>query len=310
MRHLLAVLCCLAMAGNAFAYEVTATGSGSTPDEAVQSALRAAVERATGAYIYSESKVKDAALISDVILSVSKSLVDRYSVVSSNFSDGLHHATIKADIKPSDIKPVLASHKLPTLDESLNNYHLVTGRMNRLFQASEILKRFNSKPASAAYNIDFVSYEILEIGIDTVKLRIKYNISHNRFFWDEFFDFMNLIVESTLPKGTDISSSREVWSGGAVCLGFTDNYHCDNPVVIDKALVNIVRKARTAKVVMSVGNKWKLSTDFFDLYMATLRKEARIPEKIPHGGLFKEVDVEVSADVVKNMHLVKVALSP
>ena len=311
MKTMVMVLCILFMFGQAFAYEVTASGSGVSPDDAVQSALRAAVERAAGAYIYTETSVQDSALLSDTILSVSKSLVNRYSVVSSSFHDGLHHATIKADISASDIKPFLVASKLPTIDESLKNYHVVKNRMNRLLQANDILQKFHSKPASAVYDVQFLDYEVLSIGTKSVKLRLNYVVSLNRFYWDEFFSFMNQITEGVPPNDRWVEVINTDYADRYACIGFSNSTTtCDNPVLVDAALSKNVAKHRTARLVVSIGNAWSIKTEPFQFLISEIKPPRKSEEKITPKGLAQSIDVDVDASVIKNMPEIRLALVP
>lgn len=312
MKTMIMVLCILFMFGQAFAYEVTASGSGAYPDDAVQSALRAAVERAAGAYIYAETSVQDSALLSDTILSVSKSLVNRYSVVSSSFHDGLHHATIKADISASDIKPFLVASRLPTIDESLKNYHVVKNRMNRLLQANDILQKFHSKPASAVYDVQFLDYEVLSIGTKSVKLRLNYVVSLNRFYWDEFFGFMNQITEGVPPNNRWVEVINTDYADRYVCIGFDRRSYdrCDNPVLVDAALKQNVVKIRTARLIVSIGNSRIARTEPFEFWLSTIKPPYKRVEKITPKGLVQSIDVDVDASVIKNMPEIRLALVP
>lgn len=77
--------------------EVTVVGMGMTKKDAVRDALRKAVERAAGTYIYSQSKTKDFVLIRDTILTRSAGFVQSYEEISAKQSeDGVWAIKVKA----------------------------------------------------------------------------------------------------------------------------------------------------------------------------------------------------------------------
>ena len=62
---------------------VTVTGAGMTNAQAVKDALRKAVEKGAGTYIYSQSKVRDFVLVRDTILARAAGFVQSYKVLSA-----------------------------------------------------------------------------------------------------------------------------------------------------------------------------------------------------------------------------------
>ena len=85
----------------AMATDITVTGLGTTSDEATQSALRSAVEFASGVYIHSTTTVVDSALASDKIIAASQARVDNYKVLSKKkMEDGAFLVTLVASIEP------------------------------------------------------------------------------------------------------------------------------------------------------------------------------------------------------------------
>ncbi len=84
--------------------EVTASGSGTTKDEAVKDAQRKAIERGAGAYIHSQSETRDYQLIYDTILARAAGYLQEYKVVSASENDGIITVKIKAVVSVKGIE--------------------------------------------------------------------------------------------------------------------------------------------------------------------------------------------------------------
>ncbi len=93
--------------------EVTATGNGSivggdaahAKDDAVEDALRKAVEQTLGTMIQAESLVENAQLIEDRILSKTEGYVQKYSIIhEGRTADDMYEVTVKAVVKTADLK--------------------------------------------------------------------------------------------------------------------------------------------------------------------------------------------------------------
>lgn len=90
--------------------EVTVTGQGEDKDEAVRDALRKAVEKGSGAFVYSQSEVKDFALLRDTIMVRAAGFVQSYKVLSAvEAIDGTWLVKIKAVVTVKGIKDAWAT---------------------------------------------------------------------------------------------------------------------------------------------------------------------------------------------------------
>jgi len=84
--------------------EVTVTGAGVDKDEAIRDAMRKAVERAAGTYIYSQSKTRDFALVRDTVLTRSAGFIQSHKIISAAKSaDGLWEVKIRAVVSVKGI---------------------------------------------------------------------------------------------------------------------------------------------------------------------------------------------------------------
>ena len=79
--------------------EVTVVGQGMDKDEALRDALRKAVERGAGTFIFSQSETKDFALVRDTVLARSAGFVQKYDIVSQSTSpDGVVELKVRATV--------------------------------------------------------------------------------------------------------------------------------------------------------------------------------------------------------------------
>jgi len=86
------------LSATAFAKNVTVTGTGTTPSEAENDALRAAVENTVGILVDSETLVQNSMLINDQIYTQSRGFVNEYSVVSREQIANGWRVTINATV--------------------------------------------------------------------------------------------------------------------------------------------------------------------------------------------------------------------
>ena len=86
------------LSATALAKNVTVTGTGTTPSEAENDALRAAVENTVGILVDSETLVQNSMLINDQIYTQSRGFVNEYSVVSREQIANGWRVTINATV--------------------------------------------------------------------------------------------------------------------------------------------------------------------------------------------------------------------
>lgn len=86
------------LSATAFAKNVTVTGTGITPSDAENDALRAAVENTVGVLVDSETLVQNSILISDQIYTQSRGFVNDYTVLSREQVGDIWRVTINATV--------------------------------------------------------------------------------------------------------------------------------------------------------------------------------------------------------------------
>ncbi len=89
--------------------EIVATGlgggkdPGKARDDAIDDAMRKAVEQGVGTYVSSESLVKNMTLVEDRIYSESRGFIDSYKILSEKRDDGVDEVTISAVVKMGNL---------------------------------------------------------------------------------------------------------------------------------------------------------------------------------------------------------------
>lgn len=92
-------------AGGSNLKEVTVTGAGVNEKEALQDAMRKAVETGAGTFIYSHSETKDFALVKDTVLSRSAGFIQSHKVLSAKeVGDGTWEVKITAVVSIQGIE--------------------------------------------------------------------------------------------------------------------------------------------------------------------------------------------------------------
>jgi Tfp pilus assembly protein PilF len=93
---------------------IDAEGSGSNREQAVYSALRAAVEQGVGLFVSSDTKVENFQLIHDKIFTRTRGYVSRYKVIdgSERTEYGLTHIKVRAEVSTARIRDDLEAIRL------------------------------------------------------------------------------------------------------------------------------------------------------------------------------------------------------
>ncbi len=114
---------------------VTATGEGPSKSEAIQSALRRAVEQGVGVLIKSTTRVEDFQIMEDKIYSHSQGYVSKYEILSSLKKGDEHVVTVKAVVDEVVLKEDLKA--IGALKMEMGN--------------PRILVAFSNKPSGKAF---------------------------------------------------------------------------------------------------------------------------------------------------------------
>jgi len=184
---------------------INVVGTGATKDEAIQDALRTAVERAVGVYIFSKTEVENFQVVKDKIISSSRGYVNNYTIVKEDQKEGMIFLTLDVDVNVSSIKATVRKDiKSVTIDEALKDYSLVKQRMDRLKKAEEIVNAIVMRPIDEAYTVDFVGYEIKSVRRDRAVIDFYVKLALNPFYWNAYRDTLKHLEESC--RNPDVTS--------------------------------------------------------------------------------------------------------
>lgn len=141
MKKMLGVLfilvtaCVLCIVPVSTAGVITSTGEGQSKDDAIQSALRRAVEQGVGVLIKSSTRVEDFQVMEDKIYSHSEGYVSKYDILSSSKKGDEHVVTVKAVVNEVVLKEDLKA--IGALKAEIGN--------------PRILVAFSNKPSSKTF---------------------------------------------------------------------------------------------------------------------------------------------------------------
>jgi len=185
-------------------YSIMVTGSGKSRDEAINFALREAVERAVGAFVYSTTSVENFQLLKDEIFTTTRGMVQSFDIVKEEKSENTFFITLQVIVKADEIKfKIDRSQKAVTFDNAMKDYALILNRREKLLKQTELLKAINDVPINRRYSIDYTGYEIVGVSLKQVNVELKARISLNPFFWDTYSKIIETIA-------TDCSSKNVV----------------------------------------------------------------------------------------------------
>lgn len=177
-------------------YHITVTGSGASRDDAIKIALREAIERAVGVFVYTTTSVENYQLLKDEILTATRGMVQDYDILKEEQSDKIYFLTLKVRVKADEIKNKIdRSQKAITYDNALKDYSLIQSRKEKLKKYIELLKAINDRPLQERYSVDYTGYEIVHVGLNQTKVNIKARIAINPFFWDTYYKIIELISD-------------------------------------------------------------------------------------------------------------------
>jgi hypothetical protein len=188
---------------------ITVTGTGGTRNDAIQDALRNAVERATGVFVYSVSEVKNFQLEKDKIIAASRGFVKDYAVMDERKYDGVYILTATVTVNDEAIKSILRENvKAMTYDDVIKDYLLVTQMQERLRKFAGMLQELSSRPLSERFIVENAGYDIKSVGLEKVSVFMKVRISANPFFWDTYFRVLEQVSDCSNRENMVISSGK------------------------------------------------------------------------------------------------------
>lgn len=173
---------------------VVMIGQGATKDEAIQDAIRNAVESATGVFVYSASEIRDFRLVKDQIVTASRGYVKDFKILAESKSEGVFFVKLNVSVDTAAIKSAIKRDmKTTTYEDALKDYASISSIAERNRKYAEILKSISSRPLDELYKVDFAGYEILNAGTTSADVVLKFRIAPNSFLWNTYYEVVRQI---------------------------------------------------------------------------------------------------------------------
>lgn len=177
-------------------YYIITSGSGASRDEAIKIALREAVERVIGVFVYTTTSVDKFKLVKDEILTTTRGSVQDYDILKEEQSDKIYFITLKVHVKADEIKDKInRSKNAITYDNALKDYSLIQNKREKLLKYIELLKSINERPLMDRYSVDYSGYEVMNIKLKQTTIKLKAHLAINPFYWDIYYKILDLISE-------------------------------------------------------------------------------------------------------------------
>jgi len=177
-KILLVLIVILILVSHAFCSTGTSTistGVGVTKEEAIQDALRKAVESVTGVFVYSTSEVKDFTLVRDEIVTASKGYVKEFKIISDSKVESSYFVTLNVYVDTAGIQSTISRNiKTSTYEDVIRDYAATTSVIEKNIKLLEVLKSISSRPLEELYPVQYSGYEIVDAGTKSVDVVLKF----------------------------------------------------------------------------------------------------------------------------------------
>lgn len=121
---------------------IEAEGTGTTSEEALKDAFRAAVRQVVGAYVDEDTCVENDEVIKDQVLTHSRGCIESYEQLSQKAEDGVTHVTIRAVVKPDEVVSCLRKANVAMTDLSGEQFWAkVTSQRQQERDAESLLRK-------------------------------------------------------------------------------------------------------------------------------------------------------------------------
>jgi hypothetical protein len=244
---------------------VTITGKGATREEAVSDALRTAVEKAAGVFVYSLSETKNFSLVNDKIVSASRGYVKDYRIVSEVKQEGVIFLTLAVSVDSEAIKTRFRNDiRAVTYDDILKDYYAVKHEQTSLHKIADILKTLCTRPLNELYIVDYTGYEIKNVGMNSATIGIKFKIRLNPFFWDTY--------NSVLVLGKSANKEAAICTNYKLTSFIGEYYYRGNVSHLPTDLFSYVLRPRTASCIIDFAGVHYRMTGFrfYDTMISSL----------------------------------------
>ena len=166
---------------------VTAIGSGSTKEKAIDSALTRSVQEAVGVLVVSETSIQSDKVINDIAIQYASGVVNEYKVIECK-KEEVFNCRITAKVSPWSLqKNLLSKDSSVKVDgENLYSQHLTT--KDAILQRKKLTEYLFQKIRSEGLIYKVTSVKTIPTTDNFATVQIDYEVK-----WDK--DFRNMIIE-------------------------------------------------------------------------------------------------------------------
>lgn len=178
---------------------VTAKGIGNSQNEAVETALNSAVQKAVGVLVLSEQSAKNDRVIRNLVASYSSGVVNSYKIDNCQ-KDKSVTCTVTAKVSPVKFMRKLQgdSQTLQVSGNDLLTKH--TTARNALLQREKVTQYYMSQIRQSGLEVKIQEVKVIPSTSDKVYLAINYEVQWNKEFKKELFRFLEKLEKDSDQK--------------------------------------------------------------------------------------------------------------
>lgn len=194
--------------------KVVITGIGVDIDKAKQNAIRNAVEQVIGAYVTSDTIVKNSQLLKDEILSYSGGYVKETKVISQKVEgDGLFSIQIEALVVSSKLRRKLENLNIATKKvEGESLFGEAFSKVVEQKSSGELLAKTLSKYPQASYLIEVGKPEIesTDSNSNRAKVSIPLVIKWDKVFLEELKNVLSMVSKDKIEWANIVNKDKQL----------------------------------------------------------------------------------------------------
>ena len=179
---------------------VSSKGVGNTQNEAVESALNSAVQKAVGVLVLSDQTVKNDQVIRNLVASYSSGVVNSYKIDTCQ-KDKSVSCTVTAKVSPMKFMRKLQGES-QTLQVNGNDLLMKhqTARI-ALIQREKVTNYYFSQIRQSGLDVIIREVKVLPSDTKTAKLMVTYEVKWNPVFKKEMISFLQRLEKDTVNDG-------------------------------------------------------------------------------------------------------------
>ena len=171
---------------------VSATGTGSTKEEAIQNALKEAVQKGVGVLVVSDLRIAEQKIISDQLLNYSSGFVKEYRTEECSNNKQIT-CKLLAKVAPWNL---LRNQFNVNVQNSINGEQLVTQHnsvKNVIAQQKKLLIYYKERISESGYRFEVKNVTSIPSYSNLIPIEITYRLTPNLDQRKEIFNFLKLV---------------------------------------------------------------------------------------------------------------------